>query len=322
MVKCKVCNKEFKNDGGLHRHIKTHELSQAEYYQTYHRRESLYEHHLIPFENKKQYFAQDFIDCSEFEQWCFFEKPEVVKPYVLKRLKGRMEETGQAKAPCHLELLAHQLPSALTFKRLFGSYSEACRQAQLEPLFKKGIPKDYIQNLLIPDDLSVFIDTREQQPLNFQNSQSCKLDFGDYAPSQNYFDYTFVDRKSTGDLMSTLSESNLDRFRSELERAKQFHCFLYIVCETTLTHFKSLDKQTRRQGDKFKINIPYILHNMRLVQHEFPNNCQFIFSGSRERSAIASWEKIMGRGCAVFLGFIITHGLVRRKTKSTTEMVG
>ena len=56
-----------------------------------------------------------------------------------------------------------------------------------------------------------------------------KLDFGDYTAAGDYYTYTYIDRKSEGDLKSTLSSGNLDRFKRELERAREFNSYVFVV---------------------------------------------------------------------------------------------
>ena len=54
MAKCKICEKEFDGDRQLHAHLKAHDLSMVEYYQTYYPKHDLHTGDIIKFKNKKQ----------------------------------------------------------------------------------------------------------------------------------------------------------------------------------------------------------------------------------------------------------------------------
>ena len=60
MVKCKECGKEFKNDRGLHAHIKLHKLKVQDYYYKHFPRKDLHTGEFITFKNKDQYLNSDF----------------------------------------------------------------------------------------------------------------------------------------------------------------------------------------------------------------------------------------------------------------------
>ena len=144
-------------------------------------------------------------------------------------------------------------------------------------MFGSGLPKEWVNP--VDKDLKIFIDTREQQPLSFSNSEFLKLDFGDYAVGKEHYDYTYVDRKSETDFKSTLSKNNLKRFRAELERTKKFDSYLFIVTETDMSTMES-----RNRWSPHTSNMKYIYHNMRVLNHDFAGHCQFIFTGGREQS--------------------------------------
>ena len=111
------------------------------------------------------------------------------------------------------------MPSIDLYKKFFGSYSAACSELGYQPLYAKGINKEFLQDDPSLKDLRILVDTREQLPLKFKNTTSMKLDFGDYAVSGDHYDYTYVDRKSESDFKSTMT-SGFDRFKREMDRAK------------------------------------------------------------------------------------------------------
>ena len=88
-----------------------------------------------------------------------------------------------------------------------------------------------------------------------------------------------MDRKSEQDFKSTLSKNSYDRFKSELQRARDFDSYLFILTESDLFNLEKNNKWAPHRS-----NMKYIYHNMRGLAHEFAGSCQFVFSGSREES--------------------------------------
>ena len=105
----------------------------------------------------------------------------------------------------------------------------------VKPIFYKGMPKQFNKDI----DVEVLIDTREQQPLKFNKSKILKLDFGDYTLSGSNFSNTFVDRKSSGDFLSTFG-GQIDRFRREMQRCIELDSYMYIVIEKSI---KAIEKE-------------------------------------------------------------------------------
>lgn len=278
-VKCKVCGESFKNDKGLHMHIsKIHKITLAEYYVNFYNRKDLHSGELLPFKNKNDYFNNDFINYDNFLKWSEYADSDNVKLYLLKRLKNRIEEKKLRFAPSHIELLLNKLPDIDLFKKFFGSYSSACDELKIKPLFNKNIMASFFKEDTFFDELKILVDTREQQPLKFPRNMFMKLDFGDYAIGKPHYDYTYIDRKSESDFKGTFS-TGVKRFRRELDRAKEFSSYVFIVTES------SIDKIVENNDyGPHKSNLSYIWHNVRAISHDYAGTCQFIFSGSREKS--------------------------------------
>lgn len=277
-VKCKICGAEFKSERSLHTHIKAHGILLSEYYITYYPRYNLYTGELIPFKNKEQYFNTFFSNSAELEKWAATADHEHAQQILLLMLKNRIISKSLQYAPNHLELKLLDLPEIKIYKEFFGSYNEACRRLQVEPLLNKSIKSKFLKENKNLNDIKILIDTREQTPLKFNNSQSHKLDFGDYTAAGNHYTKTYIDRKSETDFKSTMTVG-FERFRKELQRAKDFESFLYIVTES------SIEKIIRNNSfGPHKSNLKFVWHQMRVLSHEFARNCQFIFSGGRKRS--------------------------------------
>lgn len=279
---CKICSLEFEDEKKLHMHLRSHKITLAEYYLKYYPRYNLYlqsigKEELLPFKNKDQYFSKDFSTRDQLLKWCKSEPAEIVKSYILRLLKKRIKDKGLTFGPSHLELAINEMPTIELYQKHFGSYSFACEEAGVKPMFGSKLPNEWSEN--IDPKVKIFIDTREQQPLSFSNSELLKLDFGDYAVGGKYYDYTYVDRKGEQDFKSTLSKNNLERFEYELERAKNLDSYLFVVTEGSISSIEKNNRWTPHMS-----NMKYIYHNMRVLAHKFAGNCQFIFTGSREES--------------------------------------
>ena len=277
-VSCKICDSEFESEKALHSHIKAHGILLSEYYITYYPRYNLYTGELIPFKNKDQYFSTYFSNNVELEKWLATADREHAQQILLDILNKRIISKNLQYAPNHLELKLLDLPDIEIYKMFFSSYSEACRRLGYEPLLNKPLKTKFLKESKNLNDMEIMIDTREQQPLRFENSVSHKLDFGDYTTAGRYYSSTFIDRKSETDFKSTMTVG-FERFKKELERCISFDSFLYIVIES------SIERIIRNNSHgPHKSNLKFVWHQMRVLSHEFARNCQFIFSGGRKRS--------------------------------------
>ena len=276
--KCKVCDADFDSQRALHAHIKSHNLFLAEYYCKYYPRYNLLTGEQLPFKKREDYFVKSFSTIKELNQWAGTANEKDVADYILLQLKNRIEGKKLTRGPSHLELELYSLPSIELYKRFFGSYSKACLTAGVKPLFYKNITEGFFQDDPSISQVEVVVDTREQKPLDFVNPKVMKLDFGDYTTTGENYTKTFVDRKSESDFKSTMS-TGFDRFTKELERAKQFNSYLYIVTESSIEKIKRNNNYSTH-----KSKLDYIWHNMRVLSHEFADTCQFIFAGDRTAS--------------------------------------
>ena len=277
MITCKICSEQFESEKKLHMHLRSHKITLAEYYTKYYPRNNLLTKEPLPFKNKEQYFDRDFANRKQLLDWCAKTPDAQVKEYILELLDRRIKRKELKFGPSHVELKTSDMPTVDLYQKHFGSYSKACDLVGVKPVFSTRLPDEW-QNP-VPDDVKIFIDTREQQPLEFDNSESLKLDFGDYAVGSNHYDYTYVDRKSETDFKSTLSKNSLNRFRAELQRTKDFDSYLFVVTETDMSTMEKRNKWSPHTS-----NMKYIYHNMRVLAHDFSGHCQFIFTGSREQS--------------------------------------
>jgi hypothetical protein len=282
---CRVCGKTFKSIKGLHVHVsRMHNLSVPEYYVQSFQRKDRYTGELLSFKDPVDYFAREFSNLENFIAWSENAPEDEVRESMLNQLKARIEGKKLPYAPSHLELTLNKLPSIDLFKKFFGSYSKACQEINVEPLYDRNIPRNFFDKEEELDDVKILIDTRERKPLEFNKSASLKLDFGDYAVGSPHYNYTYVDRKDESDFRSTMT-TGYDRFVRELQRAQEFDAFLFVVVEGSIESIKK-----NNIINPTKSNLSFIWHNMRQLAHDFPRRCQFIFTGQNGKKLFSKLD--------------------------------
>jgi hypothetical protein len=272
--KCLECQQSFDSERSLHAHIKKHDMFLHGYYVKHFQRKDLLTGDLLPFKNKEQYFSCYFLNQENQHKFFEQEKMDCFEPQMVL-LEMLTNKTKEGICPSEIILTSYGLPSIHVFKKFFGSYTHAGAGAGGVPFLNSRLPKDFSRKV----NAKIFIDTREQQPLSFPQSESLKLDLGDYGIENQFFDYTFVDRKSEGDFKSTLSQDNYERFRRELQRAREQDCFIFVVVESDFNQIERNNIKSKHQA-----NLAYIYHNMRALQLEFKDCCQFAMTSNRENS--------------------------------------
>ncbi len=272
--KCKECGEEFNSEKALHAHIKKHGFYVADYYVEHYPRFNKLNGNPIQFKNKDQYFSTDFANVSQMRKWCEESNGSEVKNYILKTLAERVRLKGWQYAPGHVELYKTKMPDINIYKKYCGGYNKACAEIGIEPLFKRPMPQKFYDNF----DVKVFVDTREQKPLYFKDSESLKLDFGDYTLAGKDFTNTFVDRKSATDFIGTFGQG-FERFKREMKRCVELDSYMYVVVEKSIESIYS----DYFPGKKTS-TLNWALSNMVKLQHEFPRRCQFVFTRCRAQS--------------------------------------
>ena len=272
---CKECGESFDSLRSLHAHIKKHGKLLGDYYVDNYARKDKLTGELIEFKKYDQYFAADFINKNNMKKWCKTAPRSEVKEYIIKAFKEKKEAKRLQGGPPSIYLQTAGLPDVDLCKEVFGSYSEACKQFGMLPMLSGQLPNQFKNDY---SDTPILIDTREQKPLYFKNSESLKLDVGDYAVGGDLYDYTFVDRKSYQDFCATVT-NGYARFVKELERCRSMGCMLFVVTETAFNKMWANNKA----GYK-KFNLDYVYHRMREIQADYSDCCQFVFSGSRAKS--------------------------------------
>tara|TARA_Y100001938_G_scaffold85196_1_gene117008 strand:+ start:11359 stop:12300 length:942 start_codon:yes stop_codon:yes gene_type:complete len=293
---CKACGKVFDSERSLHAHIKVHGLRVVSYYQKYYPRYDLHDGSIIKFKSKDQYFSQDFNNRTNQRKWIESQDKSEAQKYLKNLLKERIESRDISFSPCQVELRSLLIPSIVFYEKFFDDYYKLCQEIGLENKYKKAKELIVANGYSEDENLEIFIDTREQMPLDFNFPSKVRtLKYGDYALSDK--DVTcncYIERKSLADFISTISVANHDRFCREIERAKEDNANLIILVEDTLSHALSFPFLPYI-SKKIKVTPEFIFHKVRRMIQNY-NHIQFLFVKDREEASRVT-EKIFFSKC-------------------------
>lgn len=271
--KCKVCDKSFKSQKLLHAHLKEHKLIMAEYYTKYFPRYNLLTRDPLPFKRINNYFLKDFETRAQFSKWLTKANEKTRKEYITNVFLREKEYKNLKHAPNYIDLTFHpRLISMEEVKEYCGSYYKLMENCGLNVFYDKKLPEGFLEEV---PRRTMQIDTREQNPLFFENSISEKINYGDYCFVGESIS---VERKSLQDLIGTLTQG-YERFDSEIKRCIENDGYMFIVTECDLLDIKNYNKNNR-----FKINTNALYIKIRDLTEKYREHIQFVFSGSREVS--------------------------------------
>jgi len=270
---CRECGKSFEKRRGFHAHLKAHSTSIGEYYVEHYAKRDLYTNELLQFKNYDQYFTEDFNNVDNYLSWLKTTSPIKAKNHLIKYTRKRFENKDVKFTPPDLYYMLAQMPNIDYYRKMWRSYSDFSEDLGIESWFNKNLPKNFWEQ--DAKDMQIFIDTREQKPLRFDNSMKNKLDFGDYTAAGKYYSKTFIDRKAQDDFRQTFGK-DIERFRREMDRCVKFNSYMFIVVESSIEKIEEDNKVS-----KFKSNLGYLWHNVRSLMIDYPENIQFIFAYSR-----------------------------------------
>jgi hypothetical protein len=278
---CQICKEVFTNEESLHKHIRVHKHRIVSYYQTYFPRYDLHDKKIIAFKTKDQYFNDDFNNKNNLRYWLRKQDKEIAKTYCKNLLERRIQKKQLKFAPCQVELRSLLIPSINYFDELFGSYYDLCEQIGVPAKYKKiELPKSPAIN-----NSSIYIDTREQAPLCFNNLPIIKaaLKFGDYTlDNKELCENSFIERKSLADFYGTMS-GGLERFKKELKKAEEVGAGMLILVESDFNNVARF-KYLRPAYSNVKASPEFVLRNMRELIYQF-KDIQFLFVDGRTEAA-------------------------------------
>jgi hypothetical protein len=279
-VICKVDGKEFKDEKSLHLALRGYGLNKEKYYHQYYPKKDLLTGETISFKTKEQYLNSDFNDKNNMKKWLKSQPLENSKEYCIDLLKKRKKDKNLIYSPCQIELRTIMSPSIVFYNKIFDDYYDVCSSLGLENKFihPKNISNQF--NFKLKQDDTIYVDTREQNWLKFNIPFEIKtLPYGDYTCSNDNCN-CYIERKSLSDFISTLSVGNLERFKKEIEKARQNQSYLVVVIEEKLQSALSF-QYLPHISKKIKATPEFIFHNVRSLLQEY-DNLQFLFVDGRE----------------------------------------
>ena len=275
---CKVCSNVLENDLLFNKHLKSHKITQCEYFQKYEPRYDRYDSSIILYKNKDYYFNTEFNSKTNFKKWLKLVPPETARAYIVNFLKQRKTKKNLTYAPTQAELRTLMLPGLDFIEKHIGSYGKICEEVGLKQRFTQG---KLNESLFI--DISkkvIFQDTREQKPLEFDNQTRTKgMNFGDYRLVGSS---VRIERKSIADFWSSMT-GGFKRFEREIIRAKEADSYLVILIEGTYEELENFPTQ-RQVRSKIRASIEFLARNMRELLYNYLN-IQFLFVNGRDEAS-------------------------------------
>lgn len=276
-VTCKQCGATFKTLKGLHSHLRVHGGQEA-YYHTHCPRVDLYDKSPIKFKNRDSYLSSFFNSNENRDKYYASEEREKARKTYLEEFSAHAKFKNIDFIPSDNYLKLADLCGVKVVKNLFESCACFADQSGLRQIYTEKPPKNFWEQQKLLDEMTVFVDTREQKPFEFKNGIINKLDFGDYVASGDFFNKTYVDRKSLEDFKGTFGKG-YERFKQEIERVKDFDSYLFVVVEANIGQIKK-----ENESSKYPSKLNYIFHNVRDFLLSYPEHSQIVFCDSRWRA--------------------------------------
>ena len=282
MVKCKICEKEFTKDKGLHLHLKAHKISVKDYYHNHYPRYDLHTKKLIKFKNKDQYFSSDFNDKKSLKSWLKKIPIEEARDYCKNLLVKRKLEKNIEYSPTQVELRTLPFPPIPFYEVIFDNYYKLCESLGFKNKLS-GLPKKMVFKEKFNEDHLIYIDSREQKPLRILDfpTEVKGLKFGDYCLNDKAKTHnTYIERKSVPDLIGTLS-SGLGRLKNEISKAAEEDAYMVILIERKIEECLAFNKLAHVYKKNTRVTPDFIFHNVRDLIQQYPH-IQFLFVDGRQ----------------------------------------
>lgn len=246
----------------------------------------------IPYKSPPdRYLKIDFAHKNNLKKF-LKEKPEDGKKWAIEWLKNRKEDKGLIYAPTQVELRSLMCPTTLYYDSV-GGYSAICQSLGYKTRF------DGVLSSASKIECQIIVDTREQTPLSLDAKTIVeKLNCGDYGLPTDHDNGIYIERKSLGDLIGTLTSgkaggdhNNLARFTRELERAAEIGGYLIMLVECNINDAMGFNHLPKDKCPPFvrycKVSPDHIFKNLRDLLVKFPLNFQTLFVNNRTEAAKA-----------------------------------
>lgn len=267
---CKICNENTAD--GAHFWNK-HRIKRERYYAEYDPRYDVLTGELIKFKSDEQYVLTDFTDKNNLKKWITKNQDKALD-YLFGKLKQYLDFKKKKFAPGQSELrtISH-ITIVDTFEFLGKEkFHILCEKYGVESKYNYSCPPIEVREVK-----KIICDSREQAPLHLQDVfiSVQGLPYGDYAETQK--SKLVIERKGPSDFRGTLAK-DFDRFRREIQRAKDAGAYIVILVETDIN--SALYAKTRFE----KASPEFLSHKLRELCREF-DNCQFLFCDGRKEAA-------------------------------------
>lgn len=236
---------------------------------------------IITFKNKDQYLNSFYSDrnnlVKHFKQTGSKEIINITKQILQNRIENKNIKYAPSTVECRS--LNTPFPSPALVYSLGIDFNQICLDCNL-------ITKYTYKKLTLPDtfDLTnyIIVDSREQEVLSVKAKiDISKLDFGDYALSTNLNNTLSVEKKSSNDLISTISKG-FERFCKEMMRAEKVNSNILIVVSESLSSMLSFNYLP--QFKWVKASPTFIFSRLRELLQNFPN-IQIVFVKNKIEAA-------------------------------------
>jgi hypothetical protein len=285
---CKICNTEVLERSHFY---KIHKIKEKDYYEKYIPKIDLLTGEKLEFKNPEQYKLINFKDKKNLKRFLENNK-ETGFNYLIENFKNRFEIKKHPCAPTEFELKSLQLPTIKFIEKFYGEGS----YNKLTELAKLSCFRDYGQSTVYQFDkeLRFIIDTREQNVLDFPNSQIQKLNYGDYSVEDNRYN-TFIERKSLVDFIGTMSKG-YERFKNELNRCVKDKGQLVVLIEEKYSNLLSFNYLPHCR--RIKATPDFVMHRVRELFQLYPFTLQMLAVDGR-KEAVRVIEKIFKLGAVI-----------------------
>lgn len=287
MVTCFIDQTEHEDIDALHKYLRKLKVKQEDYYTKYLPRVDRYTGEKIKFTNAERYLNTEFTHKNNLKAYIKAGSEES-KKWAIDCLIKRKVEKDLIYPPLQVELRTIMAPT-IPYYDYIGGYHKICEEAGYKIRFN-GKPPQKIDSLECP----IIVDTREQTPLKINHSTiQHSLVCGDYGLDEPCNKNIYIERKSFGDFVGTMSDrevrqndSNFARFTRELERAQETGAYIIMLIEHPLSECAAFDSipYLKVQTSKMKVTPDHIFYNLRSLTHRF-DNFQPVFVSNRTEAA-------------------------------------
>lgn len=281
---CQICNLE--NPEPAH-YYKTHKITQKFYYEKYFPQWNLLTGKKMEFKkNIDSYFLNSFDNKNELKEYLksLTEDARIAfcKNLIINRIAQKNIKYTLGEVECRSLLMPNVQYLDTLFKKQGGYYS-TCAQLGLINKFEtydEILGEEFDNNI----NRIIYVDTREQTPLNLPNIEIKTLPYGDYTIDNSLY----IERKSLSDFITSFGV-NINRLDNEINKAKKNGAYIVVLVEENINRCLAFNKLS---WIKFvKATPEFIFHNIRELLQKY-DNFQFVFAdGTKEAIRLA--QKIL-----------------------------